>query len=209
MLPATRYHVIADCSSAAFLSCTLQLRKLLHIPTTYTFSPACKHQASHRHQQDPACKVKHALHGSLSSLKVPQVAGITVLDDGATADNQASDSDGSVSDSDSPAVTDSTLHGVPQPRELSGNRNLVPAQQRDQQAAELQDFQDVQERREEMKQQMGVTASKLLQNPEANLPSMRSLLTLAADKDSQVTNLFTCLVSCCTWPDLLCSTSEG
>lgn len=142
------------------------------------------------------------------------MAGITVLDDGATADNQASDSDGSVSDSDSPAVTDSNSdeqaqHGVPQPRELSGNRNLVPAQQRDQQAAELQDFQDVQERREEMKQQMGVTASKLLQNPEANLPSMRSLLTLAADKDSQVTNLFTCLVSCCTWPDLLCSTSEG
>ena len=32
---------------------------------------------------------------------------------------------------------------------------------------------------------MAVTASKLLQNPEANLPSMRSLLTLATDQDSQ------------------------
>ena len=44
----------------------------------------------------------------------------------------------------------------------------------------------MQERREELKQQMAVTASRLLQNPEANLPTMRSLLTLATDKDSQV-----------------------
>ena len=44
--------------------------------------------------------------------------------------------------------------------------------------------------REELKQQMAVTASKLLQNPEANLPSMRSLLTLAADSDTQASLLF-------------------
>ena len=120
--------------------------------------------------------------------------GITVLDDGATtADVQASDSDASTSDSDSPAVTDSDSQGPAQaasPRQTkpSGKRAAGPTQQHDQQVAELQDFQDAQERREEMKQQMGVTASKLLQNPEANLPSMRSLLTLAADKDSQVSN---------------------
>ena len=60
--------------------------------------------------------------------------------------------------------------------------------------AELQEFQNVQERREELKQQMAVTASKLLQNPEANLPTMRSLLTLAADKDVQVSGL-----DCSSW----------
>lgn len=122
--------------------------------------------------------------------------GITVLDDGAIiTNNEASDSDASASDSDSPQDSDSEEQAQATPpkrlrpdvRSATGKGAAAPAQQHDQQDAELQDFQDVQERREEMKQQMGVTASKLLQNPEANLPSMRSLLTLAADKDSQVT----------------------
>lgn len=117
---------------------------------------------------------------------MPHVDGITVLDDGATPDNHASDSDESASDSDSPAVTDSDAAERAQPSRPTGNCDSVPAQHLDQQVAELQNYQDLQERREEMKQQLGVTASKLLQNPEANLPSMRSLLTLATDKDSQV-----------------------
>ena len=121
---------------------------------------------------------------------MPHGNGITVLDDGATPDNQPSDSDESASDSGSPAVTDSDSDEPAQPSLLTpgptSKPDSVPAQQQDQQVAELQEFQDVQERREETKQQMGVTASKLLQNPEANLPSMRSLLNLATDKDSQV-----------------------
>lgn len=131
--------------------------------------------------------------------------GITVLNDGATANIEASDSDASASDSDSPQDTDSDSEeqaqaaplrlSRPNVRSATGKGPAAPAQQHNQQDAELQDFQDVQERREEMKQQMGVTASKLLQNPEANLPSMRSLLTLAADKDSQVSNSNTGLLS--------------
>ncbi len=128
--------------------------------------------------------------------------GITVLDEGATPDNEASDSEVSASDSDSPAVTDSDSDVPAQPASppqvsgFTGKRaSPMPAQHLDQQTAELQDFQDVQERREELRQQMGVTASKLLQNPEANLPSMRSLLTLATDKDSQVSNATCCMVT--------------
>ena len=119
-------------------------------------------------------------------LQVPRVDGITVLDDGTAAqDDQASDSDSSVgtsdldstagSDKDTRAVTVSRPHG----KQIQGQQQL-------QQDDDLQDFQNIQERREEIKQQMAVTASKVLQNPEANLPSMRSLLALAADKDSQV-----------------------
>ena len=136
--------------------------------------------------------------------------GITVLDDGAlTVNTEASDSDASGSGSDSPQDTDSepeeqaqatgSKPSRPNIKSAAGKGAAAPAQQHDQRDAELQDYQDVQERREEMKQQMGVTASKLLQNPEANLPSMRSLLTLAADKDSQVRNtnigLLTCFLS--------------
>lgn len=122
--------------------------------------------------------------------------GITVLDDGATAANtEPSDSD-SDSDSDSAPDSDSDApaQAVPPTPSRSNKASKAakgaahPTQQHSQQEAELQDFQDAQERREEMKQQMAVTASKLLQNPEANLPSMRSLLTLAADKDSQVSH---------------------
>ena len=137
-------------------------------------------------------------------MQVPQVDGITVLDDGAIPANiKASNSDASASDSDSPQDTDSdseeqakaasTKPSRPDFRNAAGKGAAAPAQQQD---AELQDFQDVQERREELKQQMGVTASKLLQNPEANLPSMRSLLTLAADKDSQVSHSNKGLPSC-------------
>lgn len=122
--------------------------------------------------------------------------GITVLDDGATtANTEPSDSD---SDSDSDAApgsdSDEPAQAVHPPTSRSSKASKTakgaapPIQQHNQQEAELQDFQDAQERREELKQQMGVTASKLLQNPEANLPSMRSLLTLAADKDSQVSH---------------------
>lgn len=149
-------------------------------------------------------------------MQVPQVDGITVLDDGAiTANIEALDSDTSASDSDSPQDTDSASEEQAQAtssrssrlniKGATGKGAAAPAQQLDQQDADLQDFQDVQERREEMKQQMGVTASKLLQNPEANLPSMRSLLTLAADKDSQVSNSNTGLLS---YLDLLYGTCE-
>ena len=139
-------------------------------------------------------------------VQVPQVDGITVLDNGGdTANIEASDSDASALDSDSPQDTDSDSEeqaqatssrpSRPNTKSATGKSTAAPAQQQNQQGAELQDFQDVQERREEMKQQMGVTASKLLQNPEANLPSMRSLLILAADKDSQVSNSNTGLLS--------------
>ena len=130
-----------------------------------------------------------------SVMQVPEIDGITVLDDGTAAAEQQisgsdsdSDSDQSASDADMPAASDSSDDEPALPKEpkLSSKGSLRPIQQQSEPDAELQDFQNVQERREEMKQQMGVTASKLLQNPEANLPSMRSLLALAADKDSQV-----------------------
>ena len=50
----------------------------------------------------------------------------------------------------------------------------------------LQEFQDAEERREELKQRMAVTASQLLADPERHLPSIKLLLELARDRDAQV-----------------------
>ena len=50
----------------------------------------------------------------------------------------------------------------------------------------VQEFQDAEERREELKQKMAVTASQLLADPERHLPSIKLLLELARDRDAQV-----------------------
>ncbi|KAA6426215.1 MAG: hypothetical protein FRX49_04067, partial [Trebouxia sp. A1-2] len=131
-------------------------------------------------------------------VQVPQVEGITVThEDYTVSEEQPSDSalgsSSSDSDPESPKATTSSKSAAKQQKPISSNFAAV-AEQHNQQGnlgpdAELQEFQNVQERREELKQQMAVTASKLLQNPEANLPTMRSLLTLAADKDVQVSRL--------------------
>ena len=134
------------------------------------------------------CNHEQTAHACYSLLQVPRVDGITVLDDGTAAqDAQASDSDSSAgtSDSDSAADSDEDTQTVPVSRRSPASKQKR-GQQQLQRHDDLQDFQNIQERREETKQQMAVTASKLLQNPEANLSSMRSLLVLAADKDSQV-----------------------
>ncbi len=117
-------------------------------------------------------------------------------DDNTAAEEQPSDSalgtSSSDSDPESPKAS-ASKSAVKQRKPISSG--LATAEQpRNQQGslgpdAELQEFQNVQERREELKQQMAVTASKLLQNPEANLPTMRSLLTSAADKDVQVSGV--------------------
>lgn len=115
-------------------------------------------------------------------------------DDSLAAEEQPSDSDLGSSDSDSQSPKASNSKSAAK-RQKPINSSLAAAEQQGNQQgslgpdAELQEFQNVQERREELKQQMAVTASKLLQNPEANLPTMRSLLTLAADKDVQVSGL--------------------
>lgn len=134
----------------------------------------------------------------MTFMQVPQVEGITVThEDYTVSEEQSSDSalgsSSSDSDPESPKATTSSKSAAKQQKPISSNFAAV-AEQHNQQGnlgpdAELQEFQNVQERREELKQQMAVTASKLLQNPEANLPTMRSLLTLAADKDVQVSGV--------------------
>lgn len=111
------------------------------------------------------------------------------MDEGDTAADQSSDSDSdlSASDPDTPEKESSSAKQQKLSSKVSAAAEQQPSQQEDLGPdAELQEFQNVQERREELKQQMAVTASKLLQNPEANLPTLRSLLSLAADKDAQV-----------------------
>ncbi len=117
-------------------------------------------------------------------------------DDNTAAEEQPSDSalDTSDSDSDPESPKAPSSKSAAKQRKPTSSSLAAPEQQYHQQGdggpdAELQEFQNVQEHREELKQQMAVTASKLLQNPEANLPTMRSLLTLAADKDVQVSGL--------------------
>jgi multidrug resistance efflux pump len=112
-------------------------------------------------------------------------------DDNLAAEEQPSDSalGNSSSDSD-PESPKASISKSAAKHQKAISSSLAAAEHNQQGSlgpdAELQEFQNVQERREELKQQMAVTASKLLQNPEANLPTMRSLLTLAADKDIQV-----------------------
>ncbi len=121
-------------------------------------------------------------------------------DDNTAAEEQPSDSAlTSSSDSDPESPKASTSKSAAKQQKPISSSLAAADQHRNQQSslgpdAELQEFQNVQERREELKQQMAVTASKLLQNPEANLPTMRSLLTLAADKDVQVSGL-----DCSSW----------
>ncbi len=124
-------------------------------------------------------------------VQIPHIEGITILDDGDTAalDHASdSDSDSELSTPDSEVTAAAVARSQAKQQKPATN---VSASQHDLHEstgpdAELQEFQNVQERREELRQQMAVTASKLLQNPEANLPTMRSLLTLAADRDTQV-----------------------
>lgn len=133
----------------------------------------------------------------MTLMQVPQVEGITVMhDDKTAAEEQPSDSarDTSSSDSDPESPKASTSKSAAKQQKPISSSLAAAEKQHNQQGslgpdAELQEFQNVQERREELKQQMAATASKLLQNPEANLPTMRSLLTLAADKDVQVSGL--------------------
>lgn len=51
---------------------------------------------------------------------------------------------------------------------------------------DAQDFQDAEERREELKQQMAVACSQLLRDPEAHTRNLRALLALTVDRDTEV-----------------------
>ena len=115
----------------------------------------------------------------------------------APAEASDSDTDGAseASEPDSSLSEDSEadmVEAAPSSRQTGKQRAVHQQQQQQQQQhdaqAELQEYASVQERREEMKQQLAVTASKILQNPEAHLPTLKSLLALAADKDVQVTS---------------------
>lgn len=127
-------------------------------------------------------------------MQVPQVEGITVLDD--QQDAAAAQASGADSDADSVASerdsdTAEQQHDLPTVRgqqigRATSRATAVPARPHDEEQSELQQFENAQQRREELKQQLAVTASKVLQNPEAHLPSLKSVLTLAADKDAQV-----------------------
>lgn len=124
---------------------------------------------------------------------MPQVEGITVLEDG--NDNEIMQSSDADSDADSAASEpDSDAEEVQtpksavnqKPKKAGSSTETVAAEAQDDEQAELQQFENAQERREEHKQQLAVTASRILQNPEAHLPSLKSVLALAADKDTQV-----------------------
>lgn len=107
---------------------------------------------------------------------------------------QASDTDSgtdvAASGPDSDAEEDQTQlpKSAASPKKDKAGRGAgaVAAQPQDDALAELQQFENAQECREELKQQLAVTASKVLQNPEAHLPTLKSVLALAADKDAQV-----------------------
>lgn len=144
-------------------------------------------------------------------MQVPQVEGITVLDDQQDADaTQASDSDAdsvaSEPDSDTAEQQHDSTTSVrgQQISRASPGAAAVPARPRDEEQSELQQFENAQQRREELKQQLAVTASKVLQNPEAHLPSLKSVLTLAADKDAQVQAA--CLLTHSLMSDIACNT---
>lgn len=51
---------------------------------------------------------------------------------------------------------------------------------------ELEEYQSVEERRDELKTAMAVAASQLMQDPEAHIKNLRMLVTLVGDKDTQV-----------------------
>ena len=120
-----------------------------------------------------------------------------------------SDADSAASELDSDAEDDQTPQpAAGQKTKANSDTAAVAAQPQDDEQAELQQFENAQERREEMKQQLAVTASKILQNPEAHLPSLKSVLALAADKDTQVHFIspFTPAVLCSVHVDLGWST---
>ena len=124
---------------------------------------------------------------------MPQVEGITVLEDGNDNDPMQSseadsDADSAASEPDSDAEEVQTPNPAvnQKPKKAGSSTETVAAEAKDDEQAELQQFENTQERREELKQQLAVTASKILQNPEAHLPSLKSVLALAADKDTQV-----------------------
>lgn len=50
----------------------------------------------------------------------------------------------------------------------------------------IQEFQDAEERREELKQQIAVACSQLLREPEAHTRNLRALLALTVDNDIEV-----------------------
>jgi hypothetical protein len=49
-----------------------------------------------------------------------------------------------------------------------------------------QEFQDTEERREELKRQIAIACSQLLRDPEAHTRNLRALLALTVDKDTEV-----------------------
>ena len=153
-------------------------------------------------------------------MQVPQVDGVTVIDDSLSSSHEASDSDAASAADANSDLSQSDLERSKPPSQSPSAKQLQVDEERQQQHrqhqqqqpetkpdAELQDFQNEQERREDLKQQMAVTASKLLQNPEATLPSMRSLLALAADRDSQVSLLILC--ACISQPARCRSVPQG
>ena len=106
------------------------------------------------------------------------------------ASDMDSDTDTAASGPDSDAEEDQKQlpKSASSPKKDRAGRGAgaVAEQPQDDALAELQQFENAQERREELKQQLAVTASKVLQNPEAHLPTLKSVLALAADKDAQV-----------------------
>lgn len=135
----------------------------------------------------------------LGTMQVPQGQGITVLEDQNDSDPDAdSVADSDVDSSASELGTDASVQKADSPTtapmqkagKASKTATGISVQSQDDEQTELQQYENAQERREELKQQLAVTASKVLQNPEAHLPTLKSVLALAADQDAQV--LFAC-----------------
>ncbi len=59
----------------------------------------------------------------------------------------------------------------------------------------LQEFQQEQERREELKQQIALAATRLLQDPEQHLRELQPLIQLVSSRDEVVSQRWTCACS--------------
>ncbi|KAK9813219.1 hypothetical protein WJX72_010918 [[Myrmecia] bisecta] len=136
----------------------------------------------------------------------PIVAGVTVEDAMADASEDESGSDGSEEAAshgdvgepmDDSGVEAGQADGgdrgddlgqeagrVAEPTRTAGKKRLLNDVK-----AELQDFQNAEQRREELKTQLAVSASQLLQEPEKYVGHLQTLIMLTTDADAQVARL--------------------
>ncbi|EIE19958.1 hypothetical protein COCSUDRAFT_44354 [Coccomyxa subellipsoidea C-169] len=142
---------------------------------------------------------------------VPQVAGITieeeeeeeeagspVVSDDELADDESADDADSVlvtDDDDYEGASDEAGEDIGAPDEADESdieepaAHRAPATRQPGLQNELQEYQRGEERREELKQQIALTATRLLQDPEQHARELTALVQLARDRDELVARL--------------------